>query len=342
MSMYQIPPPAPMVLKGDVAENWRDFESVWKYYCIATGLNNVLTNAEGEPNPAGRLQVAATLCSVMGIECLKIMNSLPTLTEDDKKDAERIITELKAHFIPQRHVLFERYKFNTAVQKDEMVDEYIVCLRQLAASCEFDALSDSLIRDRLIIGTTNNVYRERLLRERPIPDLNRCIECLRASELSKTHRQHMEQNGLKSSDTINHVHGKKATKNKPQHKKPPTNKTSKNNACKWCGNTPAHPRKYCKAKDAQCPVCHKRGHFGTVCNSRSQSANEVGDDNVDYVHVPFLGEVKPTQTEFWTADLQVNGRPTTFKLDSGAGAIILGHKTLWLKNVRLKSTNKQF
>ena len=120
---YQIPPPAPMALKGEVTENWKEFENAWQYYSIATELDTKLTLANDQPNEAGKKQVAAILCSVMGSACLKIMNSIPTLTAADKKDPEWILEELHAHFTPQRNVLYERFKFNTAYQQEETANE---------------------------------------------------------------------------------------------------------------------------------------------------------------------------------------------------------------------------
>ena len=31
-------------------ENWKDFESAWKYYALATQLNDKLMKANGDPN----------------------------------------------------------------------------------------------------------------------------------------------------------------------------------------------------------------------------------------------------------------------------------------------------
>ena len=65
MAMYQIPAPTPMSLKGDVTENWKDFENSWDYYQIATDLRSKLKNGDGSDNPVGMEIVAATLCTVM-------------------------------------------------------------------------------------------------------------------------------------------------------------------------------------------------------------------------------------------------------------------------------------
>ena len=345
MSTYQIPAPSPMVLHGDVAENWKD-ESAWKYYALATQLNDKLTKANGDPNPSGILQVAAILCAVMGTDCLKIMKSLPTLSETDKGDANRILEELRGHFVPQRRVLFERYKFNSSTQKGETVDEFVVKLRQLAESCEFGTLKDSLIRDRLVIGTTDDVCRDRLLRERPVPDLNHCIECLRASELSRSHKQHMSTLGKES---IDYMHGRPVHKNKSYQQKGKQPATQSNTQkptpttgddCHWCGAKPAHPRKTCPARDAKCSRCKKNGHYGHKCQSSKSKSNEVQDE--DYVNVAFLGEVQSSTNAFWTADLHVNKHPTSFKLDSGAGVTIISEKTPWHKQFPPQPNTCQF
>lgn len=141
MATYQIPAPSPMSVKGDVAENWKDFENSWEYYVIATDLRSKLDNDEGKEI------VAATLCTVMGADCKRIMNSLPSLSAADKKDPAKIVQELKKHFIPQRNVLYERFVFNSAVQKPgETIDEYVVRLRQMADSCEFGTLKSHCLR----------------------------------------------------------------------------------------------------------------------------------------------------------------------------------------------------
>jgi len=90
----------------------------------------------------------------MGMDCVKVMNNLITLSDEDKRDPDRIITELGNHFVPQKHLLFERVKFGHANQTEhETINQYIVRLRQLADTCEFDILSQSLLRERLAMGT---------------------------------------------------------------------------------------------------------------------------------------------------------------------------------------------
>ena len=127
MAAYQIPPPAPMSVQGDVAQNLKDFEVEWGHYVVATQFVKKLKKENGQPDKYGMLQVASILCSVMGKDCLKNMNRLPTLTEAYRQNPGRIKDEFRAHFVPQRQVLFERYKFNTASQQaTDTGDTYLV------------------------------------------------------------------------------------------------------------------------------------------------------------------------------------------------------------------------
>ena len=195
MASYQIPAPIPMSLKGDVVENWQDFETAWDDYLLATQLNEKLVNNNNEPCIAGMAQVAATLCSVMGPECKKVLINLPGLTQAQRRDPAAIIEALRTHFVPQRNVVYERFIFWNASQKPgESADEYVLRLRKLADSCEFETQKDSMIRDRIVCGTNDKSAQDRLLRERPPPGLNRAVEIVRVAEISlATHRSYHRQ-----------------------------------------------------------------------------------------------------------------------------------------------------
>ena len=90
--------------------------------------------------------MAATLCSVIGTECRKIQNNLPELTAEARKKPNAIIKALRTYFLPQHNVLYERFLFNSAVQKaGETIDQFVLRLCQLSDTCEFGTLKDSLI-----------------------------------------------------------------------------------------------------------------------------------------------------------------------------------------------------
>ena len=229
-----------MNVKDDVSTNWKMFKEAWHYYVAATELDR-------KPKPVQ----AGALCSVMGMDCVKVMNSLTTLSADDKKDSEKILDALTSHFMPQKHLLFERVKFGFANQTDrETIDQYVVRLRQLAESCEFESLRESLIRDRLVIGTRDSSTRERLLRERPVPNLARCIEALRASELSRVHKEQFKD-VVDPAYTIHALDKRRLTLDRAK----------------------------CPASGKTCHKCGKQGHFAVKCHIKMQmpgkGANKV-------------------------------------------------------------------
>ena len=65
MPIYQIPPPQPMNVKDDESTNWKMFRQAWQYYSTATELTKKPKEVQ-----------AGALCSVMGMDCVKVMNSL--------------------------------------------------------------------------------------------------------------------------------------------------------------------------------------------------------------------------------------------------------------------------
>ena len=73
-----------------LSTNWKLFKEAWCYYVTAPELNK--KPKEGQ---------AGALCSVMGMGCVKVLNSLTTLTASDKKDPEKIISALSDHFMSE-------------------------------------------------------------------------------------------------------------------------------------------------------------------------------------------------------------------------------------------------
>ena len=348
-----------MSLEGDVTGNWRAFKESWRFYSIATGLDEAMTDTQGVVNVRGRTRAAAALLTVMGEDCLSVVNSLPNIAEADKADPAVILARLEEHFVPQRHVLFERYKFNSADQEaGESIDAYVLRLRQLSASCEFEALHDSLLRDRLVMGTRDGATRDRLLRERPVPDLPRCVQSLQASEVSHAHQSQM---GGSKAAAVN-IDAFTAQKSRKPGKGPHWHRGSQQQPvtgkqCKWCGKEP-HPIDKCRARDAICLNCRRRGHFKAVCRSAasshgskvhgvkataSPSSASASASATEPKSKAFMGDVHLNEVNNdsdWTAVVSVNGSPIKFKLDSGAQVTVIGEESSCLRDVALQEADQ--
>ena len=48
--------------------------------------------------------------------------------------------------------------------------------------------------------------------------------------------------------------------------------SQRGDACTFCGAQPSHPRERCPARDQECRICGKIGHWGKVCHSRDQNS----------------------------------------------------------------------
>ena len=144
-----------MVCKGDKASNWEFFRQQYEDYKIATELCQRQMSV-----------CLASLCSIMGKECLQILRNL-NLTAEQQATVKGCLDGLEVHFKPQQNVVYERYVFSSCVQSvEESVDVYVNRLKKLASSYEFGALTDELIRDRLVIGVKDRDLKGRLLRQK--------------------------------------------------------------------------------------------------------------------------------------------------------------------------------
>ena len=102
---------------------------------------------------------------------------------------DAILSKLEEYFKPKRNVIYERYIFHTTQQEpNETISEYVTKLRRLAASCDFGTLKEDMIRDRIVIGTSDEEVRPHLLRN-PSLNLNTCIEMCQSSELARMQLQ---------------------------------------------------------------------------------------------------------------------------------------------------------
>ena len=242
-----LPPPTPMSMKGDLADNWRYFHESWSNYSLATDLGR-----RGAP-----VEVA-TLLSVMGRDAHEVYKNLD-LSDDAKKDPKEILKGLDNHFVPSKNVIFERYMFNSATQDDDSIEGYLNRLRKLASTCKFGNLCDELIRDRLVIGVKDNGVRRRMLRESELT-LVKALDIARAAE-----RTTVQMRKLEGDEPIHAV----KTKRTPR----PTSSSS-SKTCKYCGQT--HERGKCPAYGKTCAICKKSNHFAKVCRSKA-AGNSTND-----------------------------------------------------------------
>lgn len=73
--------------------------------------------------------------------------------ESDRKKLDKVIEKFEEYTIGRINETFERYRFNSKNQEpSEGIDAYVSALRNLAKTCNFGSLHDSLVRDRIVFG----------------------------------------------------------------------------------------------------------------------------------------------------------------------------------------------
>ena len=101
------------------------------------------------------------------------------------------------HFIVKRNVIFERAKFNSRNQRaGESVDSFITDLYGLARHCNFGALKEELIRDRIVVGLQNRELSQKLQLD-PNLTLEKATNLARQRETVKQ-QQNILDGGFKS------------------------------------------------------------------------------------------------------------------------------------------------
>ena len=89
--------------------------------------------------------------------------SSTNITTADRKKYEAVIGKFDGFFKARKNIIFERARFNRRSQgTDESVEQFITALYSLAENCEYGALRDEMIRDRIVVGIRDRSLSERL------------------------------------------------------------------------------------------------------------------------------------------------------------------------------------
>ena len=109
-------------------------------------------------------------------DALDVTDAMKFLKEDQRKDPEVILEKMKQYGIGECNETYERYVFNRRDQEsNESVDAYVTALRQLVKTCNYGSLTDSLIRDRMVVGINDSSARKKLLQTSKLT-LGECID----------------------------------------------------------------------------------------------------------------------------------------------------------------------
>ena len=248
-------------------------------------------------------------------------------------DYDTVIAKFSDHFVPKRNVIHERACFHKRAQKPgESVEAFVRSLYELAQYCEFGRTKDEQIRDRIVIGISDDVSQK--LQLEPEFSLERAIQIARQSEQIK------QQNvSLRSECAVDAMrqgrrqfHGRRSSNEGQWQEKQEHRESTHQPTCSRCNRQHGkiHP---CPAKNKTCRRCNKIGHFEAACQTRMlKEVTAMPSSTTDTDEMFFLGEVNETVSDImdqmdseneWLVNLPVNGSTVEFKIDTGADITVM-------------------
>jgi hypothetical protein len=90
-----IPLPAKLIVRGNLASNWKKFRRMWNNYEIATRLRQ-------ESNELR----TATLLTCIGVEALETCEGLEWANEDEKIDIDIVLEKLETFHVWATNVIY--------------------------------------------------------------------------------------------------------------------------------------------------------------------------------------------------------------------------------------------
>ena len=338
--------------------NAKNLSQTWKTWKEEV-LLYIDISMDKKPEPQ-KVKLLLYLLGRKGREIHSTMRIQTTDEHGNKVDVEEknitvklILSEFDKHCDPKKNETVERYKFYSRNQQPgDTFDKFLAEVRILADTCNFGALRDSMIRDRIICGVSDSGLRERLLRVVDL-DLEKCIQVCRATEVSKVQNKEIEPQAAGVSVHAVHSH-KNSRKPPPKSQKQQQQKQQQHpqnkqdiSSCKYCGSRHVKGKRNCKAYGHQCGKCNKLHHFEKVCNSTKSSVHQIQEnadsDSDDYYNI-YSVDLKNSESVIHQASqnkvfatLTVNDQYVKFQVDSGATCNILPQKYLSTKNVITKT-----
>lgn len=343
--------PGELQWSGNMSDNWKFFNQKFQIYLKAS--KNCLEETDFQ---------VSLLLSIIGDRALKVYNNFSFSDTQDKNDIKDVLKKFEEYFMPEKNVTYERHKFFLRHQREgEGIDNYATDLRDLSSSCDFGQLTDSLIKDQIVLGIKDNTIKDRLLRIKDL-DLSKAIEVCRASEQTKVqlagicnyskdedsnleiHKIKMRTGQHRSQDRQGSYRtdvGKPYYSNSNRDSTSPNNNTGKGPRpsafkyvnknkvqCKKCGYS--HKPNCCPAYGKKCLKCHKIGHFASQCFHKSVNTLDETELCLGTINSVNKGTGKSNSVPSeWFANLLVNNfLNVKFKVDTGAQANVINTDVL--------------
>ena len=204
----------------------------------------------------------------MGAATYKVLRNILLPAKPGEKTYAELVEALSKHYRPTPSEIVERYKFHSRVRKaGESIAYYVAELRSLSEYCNFGAVLNDMIRDRLVCGLNDAAIQKRLLAE-PALTYAKAVELALSAETSaqsvRELRSRSEQEAPAAAP-LQGVHKTGVVPFSPASSTPA--KFVRVRTCYRCGRK-GHTVTTCRIdKNIVCRKCHKKGHLQQACKS---------------------------------------------------------------------------
>ena len=336
-----IKPLQPLALLNCTPKEWKLWKQLWTNYAVVANIT-----ARDD-----QYQKALFLCTI-GREALEIYNAFQYEEGQDRDKVAIIISKFDQYFMGDINETYERFKYNQRNQEEsESFGVYLTELRNMMKTCNFcGCLTDSLLRDRIVLGIRDDQTRKRLLQERNL-DIKKCIDICKSGEAASTHFGAMSKPA--------EIH--KVSKTKPRPKEQPLPKDqhphfASGAKCKFCHKRHVLKKELCPAWGRKCNACGKKNHWSCseVCGKRvvhtlSRDFDSPDSDSdiasIDSLSA-YVNGVKTSKNKPIYCEMNVNDTPIKLQVDCGATVNIMpqskiGNTSINRDNVTLEMWNKK-
>lgn len=331
-------PPAELSLEGGPAtrsESWRKWRKLFEVFLKASGVSK-------EPKEVQ----ASLLVNLIGPAGYEVYNTFNFAKGESEDDIQCVLQKFENHFGTKPNITVRRFKFFTRNQDErETIDEYVTALRLLSQNCEFGDLQESLLRDKIVCGITNNTVRDRLLRTDELT-LAKAIQVCQAAEISKEEGLCIE--GGSEEVQVNAVFGRGASRQRGGGSgggarsrggaggwRGRGRAAAAAGVCARCAGARCAGDDRCPARDALCFACDRKGHFSRVCERKkttrevlnlSVNSNESEYEEMFYVNTITADKKLSKSSVEWVENILCNGKQIIIKIDTGSMINVISKK----------------
>ena len=268
------------------------------------------------------------LLSSLGLDSCSLLMSLLSPDKPETTSLPQLLQTLTEHFKPAPKAIAERFRFMSRQQKSgETVSQFLAELRKIAMDCKFTDLPQRL-RDQFIFGLLNESTQKKVFTMADDVKLDEVLAVAIAQKAAEKSTSLVRGGSLTEPDPVL----KAQVRNKSRFT-PPKKRGQNHNAhnsgkqghqqkgsCPNCGSSNHSRPKDCPHKNATCHSCGKKGHFASLCRSKSQ------DDNVGNI-VSSVGSIRQSKTQVpIQVKLKLNGNLHTMEFDTGCQRSLLSEE----------------